>query len=482
MINAGNGIIPGQMRINGVADQEAGAQAAKNGKLLASGLRIRGQAQSGEAASISNLTITNSGAGPSSATDTAAKKQNAGQNFAATLLSRLDSSQLKADSDDKKTLVESQALVDGLMAVIDEIQDKFGQNAANQAMAEILTNTESGLNANRIANAISGVLQGLANNVAGTMNNSEVTAEEYEEALKTEEKLKEFRNFLNQESINAGGKELQGLSAALNSYFGNPSLAEDEQKQFGDDFSWMSANEIAEKQANKADSLNLTLSVKELGQLNVDELVKFLREEIGHEEAARYIENLGEDDDIFNAVDVVRNMFYENSAMVNPGIDPETGFPGLRRREGEGVDQVVKLNDFLHFNMLDAVNSAFRNNPELSERLTSYAAANYGGNREAVPAGVGLISWPGGRLPQGPTDVNAPRDTYLADIGQTTTLTRQENLLSQMGDFWREVGKAHGEQGRAQYEKYAQGCDQDYQDYLLGKKKMVSGFLVDIEA
>jgi hypothetical protein len=440
-----------------------------NNPLATGGLTIRGQTS--ESVGPTMLIMKAPAKVQDSETNTPPQNQNISQNFAKTLMGRLEKEQLKADSGNRKSLEETQAFMDSLTGALDEIKDKFGQETANHIMAEILTNTERGMSGDRIAHSFIGALKVIAITAAETLRSDTATDSEVEDALNTK-KLADLLNFLNNGTAESDDSDLQGLSGALNSYFGNPAfpLAEEEQKIFDTDFSWKTVKEISEKNAPAAFAFDLSLSVKELGQLHVDKLVKFLRDELGLEEAASYIENLGADDDIFTAVNHVKNLMWENTTVTG-------GFLGYEWREGPGAEQVHKLTEFLQYNMLDAVNSAFRNDPELSDRLKDFASMFYNGKVEDVPSGIGLTTWPGGLL-----GGQNSSSIYVADIGDTTVADRHEQFLFQAGDFWRGMAQSTGEENRQKYEGFAQNCDKSYEEYLLGKNKTEPGALVDQQA
>ena len=446
------------------------SNATKANNPLATGLTIRGQTSESVGSTMRIMKAVTKA--QDSETNTPPQNQNSSQNFSKTLMDRLVKEQLKADSGNKKSLEETQAFMDSLTGALDEIKDKFGQGTANHIMAEILTNTERGLSGDRIAHSFTGALKVIAITTTQTLNSDTATDSELEDAKNTEKKLADLLNFLNNGTAENDDSDLQGLSGALNSYFGNPAfpLAEEEQKIFDTDFLWKTVKAISEKNASAADIFGLSLSVKELGQSHVDKLVNFLRNDLGHEEAASYIESLGADDDIFMAVNHVKNMMWENTTVTG-------GFLGYEWHEGPGAEQVHKLTEFLQYNMLDAVNSAFRNAPELSDRLKDYASMFYNGKAEDVPSGIGLTTWPGGLL-----GGQNSSSIYVADIGDTTVVDRHEQFLFQAGDFWRGMTQSTGEENRQKYEGFAQNCDKSYEEYLLGKNKTEPGALVDQQA
>ena len=440
---------------------------------LASGLRIAG-------APVGEQPMQEATSATANATNE--KYSNAAKNFSTELFSRLKQAQ-NNNPNSLKNAKDAQDLVDSITTSIDEIKTQFGQEAANQAMAEILTSTESGVSSSRIAGAISEVLRGISAANQAVLNSDHLTGERYEEAKKIDQQLTDFVEYLNsKENYDQVDERPLGLSLALNDYFGDANLQEKDQKIFDANFEWLTVKEIEAKKAEDDDKDCLKLSVKELGQDAVNKIATFLRDELGNKEAASYIANLSEDDDIFKAVDHVRTMMFEDTHLVSGGLDEKTGLPSLVHREGTGVTQSFELNQFLSSEILDAVNSALRDDPELKERFTTYVAdKQYGGDTTKVPDGLGLATWPGGML--GSIYGPAHRSTvYLANIGNSTAEERKTDFLAQSGDFWKEAAKNSSNQNAAEYETIAKNCGQTYQDYISGRQATKPGTMVNKDA
>jgi hypothetical protein len=466
-MNTTNNPLAGKLSINGVSRQAPEANTNMDG----TSLRIAGRG------------VTSSVSPAPNSEEAVAQKKNVAENFASTLLSRLTTLQNQGD-DIKKSPEEAQGLVDSITEAIEEIKKQFGQGAANEAMAAILSNTEDKLSGDRVASAISGVLQGIAGLNNATLKDQSVTAEKYEAAKETEQKLKDFVEYLNQGTVESGDKKTSGLSGALNDYFGNPELPEEDQKRFTANFAWMTGAEIAAQEAEKNfTNTELPLSVAEFGRENVDKLADYLRNELDHQEAADYIKNLTDDDDIFLAIDHVRGILYENSGIVTPGKDPATGFLGLARLDGEGVEQAHKLTKFLNENMLDAVNSAFRSSPKLQARLQNYASMYFQGKTEDVPAGYGLTTWPGGNF-DNYTPGHKPGNgkigpIFMADIGETTAAERREKFMETASDFWRDAAQNIAPANADLYRQYAESSDKAYNEYMATKRNTPPGSMVE---
>ncbi len=315
--------------------------------------------------------------------------------FAETLLLRLNTVQDEAGG--KKTPESSQKLVDSITAVIEEIKNEFGQEAANRAMADIVTGTEKNVSAEAIAGAIGGALKSLADANEKTINDPSVSKEQYEAAVTTKERLQEFVARLNGGAANGDGSNGFGLNEALNGYFG---LAAESQKNFTADFSWASPGEEASRAENDGWA-PFTMSVKELGRETLQKFADFLRSDVGNEEAAKYLEGLDDNCDIFEAIDCMRNQILKDHTTVEPD-DQVMGkfgefFPAsaLARRTGEGLEQLKKVNRYLADNMVDAVNGAIWSNGDLKARMR--AAAGCDGDRNQSDT-YGLYNWPGSRV------------------------------------------------------------------------------------
>ncbi len=316
------------------------------------------------------------------------EKLNVSDRFTETLLSRL--ANIQDETGAKKTPEDSQKLVNSITATIEEIRKKFGQEAANRAMADILTGTEKNMTADAIAGAVSGVLKGLSEASEETIKDPSATKEQYEAALKTKEQLQEFVKKLNEANSNEDGSGNSGLNGALSSYFG---LSAESQKNFTDDYSW--ASPIKDGISSEGGSYKaFAMSVKEFGRAPLQEFADYLRSEVGSEEAAKYIEGLSDGEDVFDAVDRVRNILLENTHVTEPDAESIRRFgASFPQRAGEGVEQLGKVNRYLAENMVDAANESIRGSAEIKARLQ--AATAYDSDRNQSDT-YGLYTWPRG--------------------------------------------------------------------------------------
>jgi hypothetical protein len=138
-----------------------------------------------------------------------------------------------------------------------------------------------------------------------------------------------------------------------------------------------------------------TISVDEFGRENLDDLTHFLRDYLGDDEAAKIIENLSGSDDIFEAVEKVRDLFYADSYRAAP-IDPEISwFPGIAHHEGPGMEKIAKLGIYLEKYMTGKVNQLIATNSTVKARMVKYAAKFLGCSQEDVMENCGITYWPG---------------------------------------------------------------------------------------
>lgn len=417
--------------------------------------------------------------------DSETQKKAVTQNFAASLLTRLTESG-GADPESQTNQEQAQALVDSITAAVDELKKQFGQEAANKAMADILTATKDRASSDSIAGAISGVLHELKASNQKTLDNSDPDSEDYDKALKLEQQLNDFLEYLNAKSINQDGRDVAGLSEALGAYFGSASM---DGKTFQEDFTFQSAQSSASADTGAATS-GFSLSVGEMGREVVQGLADYIRSEIGHEEAAAYIENLADGDDIFDAVDHVRNMFVANTTLTdgiiteplngdvelwNEGSKALVGMQSLPQRVGPGVDQLRKLSDYLEGSLVDAANKAIRNDAAVDRRFQGFMT-RYGD--ESQKSGYGLLTWPRTQSVGGLQDMSygPERRTWnTGNIGDTTSAERRINAYSMSADFYATFADSH-ETYRALSEKAAAKHQELMAAYQKSKN---SGEMVD---
>lgn len=475
MMNNTSGLFGGQLVVNGTRQERRGG-----------GLYFGNQADT--ASSAADSSNSNKTKVQSSGQDSETQKKAVTQNFAASLLTRLTESG-GADPENQTTQEEAQALVDSITAAVDELKKQFGQEAANKAMADILTATNDRPSSDLIAGAISGVLHELKASNQQTLDNSDPESEDYDKALKLEQRLNDFLEYLNAKSINQDGKDVAGLSEALGAYFGSASMGGNDKKTFQEDFTFQSA-QSAPSAGTDAASPGFSLSAGEIGREVVQGLADYIRSEIGHEEAAAYIENLADSDDIFDAVDHVRNMFLANTTLTdgiiteplngdvelwNEGSKALAGMQSLPQRVGPGVDQLRKLSDYLEGSLVDEVNNAIRNDAAVDRRFQGFMT-RYGD--EGQKSGYGLLTWPRTQSVGGLQDMTygPERRTWnTGNIGDTTSAERRINAYSMSAEFYASFADSH-ETYRALSEKSAAKHQELMAAYQKSKN---SGEMVD---
>ncbi|UQZ91384.1 hypothetical protein C4J81_18980 (plasmid) [Deltaproteobacteria bacterium Smac51] len=437
--------LAGKLKIGGVAAGEAQGAADAQG----TGLSVKKT----EAAASKSVTQSQQAS--------EAANKNVAQNFESTLMRRLTKARNEAEADEK-TPEELEAMMGSIMDTVKEVKKEFGNETANQLMAEILTGTEKGVSGDRIAGAVSTVLKGIKNSNNAVINKSDVTADELAKAEELNKKLESFVGFLNKGDADEEGGS---LNSALNSYFGFSKMAEDDQKNFGDDFAWLSANQIRANEQSTGQSQQCGITVEEFGRENLAELVDFLRNDLGDEKAAQYIETLGDEDDIFDAVDQLCQTFREDSQEVG-GVNAETGEIVLNHLEGQGIEKMQKLGQFLNHNMVDKVNEVIRTNDDVRQRFLTEAGVAPE-DAGSVPEGFGITAWPGefgGRVdPAGFSPVSTNRRFGMDDMTGSTGMSRSIESMSGWGDFNRLMGDLQPDK-KGQYQAGASSLDAKYNE------------------
>ena len=501
--NDNNGLLSGRLAGFGIGRQSSTGKAGQG--LLGGNLQIRGRGEASALAAGTDAGQVQTATAAVSAAEEGGKS--ASQNFREAFLSRLEEAQTEKNAE------ENQALTESVMAVIAEIRDKFGDEAANQAMAEVLTATSDGVTGERIAEAIGGVLKGLSTLNQETLQNSEATPEELAEAEETGRKLQEFLEYLNQDSVESDGQSVPGFSQALNDYFGLAGGSPDSQKVFGEDFNWRSAQELSDQQAadGAEKEYRFSLSVKEIGRETINGLANYLREVVGSPEAAEYIENLSDDADVFDAVDQVRNMFLANTTLTD-GIITEAlnganenwnrqsralvGTQSLPQRVGPGIDQNRQLSDYLDKYMVDAANAAIRSDPEVTRRFHDFVTFDVDESRQKqnyeeflewdqeTRDGYGLFAWPGASCVGGMQDFyyGQERRTWSCGfVGDTTGEERRIERLNTSSSILSNFAQSTTNQAEKDiYQRWSEEQAAAYQE-LIGayRQSQTSGNLVD---
>ncbi|MDR2197937.1 MAG: hypothetical protein LBR53_00475 [Deltaproteobacteria bacterium] len=259
------------------------------------------------------------------------EKKKITQNFEAALTERL-----KNDRGLNKTDEEVQALVNSIAGVVERIRNDFGEGMATEAMAKIITGTEIKMNDVTIANALGSVLKAKQAMLEKTVRNGGLTEAEVEyfekehhvikkdpktydpgDWKKDLEKVNQLVEFLNEESDSEGdgNRKTASLSSALNEYYGEVVIKDEERMVFSDKFDWLSKEAASGKNREYFNSdygFDFAITVEEFGRGNLAELIDFLRNDLEDEEGAQLIENLLDADDVFAAINYLMTEHYED--------------------------------------------------------------------------------------------------------------------------------------------------------------------------
>ena len=265
---------------------------------LAAGMRVDGQSQKMGGRMVTSKTT---------ASDTAGTPRNksVSENFKSALVSRLERFQQSGQSGSKSP-EEARALADSLASAAAEVKDVYGQKAANKFMADILKNVdEKGLTADSLTTSISGALKDVAQ--AGTKAQFNQITESFN------------RDLGDTGEDDVQGRSVKGLSRAMNDFFevegretdkgivtqgfnsyGNWGEMTVEESESSNAF--MAGTPEAAEQALESSS---TFAVKTLGPDTKNDLVDFLRNEVGASEAADFLESAPENADFMSTMDKV---------------------------------------------------------------------------------------------------------------------------------------------------------------------------------
>ncbi len=474
--NTASNPLAGTLRINGVSHQSSANNVTNP---LMRGLRI------------SKQNVEPSSAASQNAVEQASKeeaKQKLIQNFETTLLSRLEKTEnpnAKEKTPADTRAEEAKVLANSITATIEQIKKEFGKEAANEVMANILTSTEDGVTADKIANAIGSVFAAFANSAKEAATSATATPDDLAKADETNKKLEKMVKFLNAGEPDKTDGEKSALTGALNEFFGMNAFEEDDRDRFTADFKWISRNEEIENEKAKGHKeKDFYLTFEELGKENTDRLINFLRNDLGDEAAAQYIESLGEDADVFEAITDLRDMFYEDSEKVGY-FNNSTDFK-LARHEGPGMDKIEKLTDFLNDNMLDEVNRIIRDDAGVHSRFLEMAAKKFDSS-EDIPATYGLAAWPSmglGTIANG--DHLWETRFTMTDMGETTAEERKIMQIKGSADFNRVLAESDPAK-KEQYLAAASRQDAAYEDAMAAYKAKTMpptphGSMVEAEA
>jgi hypothetical protein len=393
------------------------------------------------------------------------KKQKIVENFETAIIERL-----KNDKDNNKTNEEINNLVGSITNVIDKIKLDFGQEFAIKTMAKILKDTENRINAMTIATSIGSVLKEkqsiLSKILSGKATEADVQDAVKKQTLKLSddlnnpdvyfkqevEKLEKMVDFLNQKDEEfdiLDNDKLSSLSAALNNYYGEVIVKDEDYYLFSSRFDWLNNEEcnIKNKEySNLEYGFDFIVTVSELGRENLDELISFLQNDLNDVEAANFIENLSDSDDIFAAINYLfethyvepeikplsnsnnkvsqeSNVFFDKTdiekllqekfALSDEEIakaaepwpeehsqfDYDSKFISLHITANEPFSTEKEffnnnLNAFLNSRLLDKVNTVIQENSIIKAKFLEIASKNFFSNEKLVPDNYGLTQFP----------------------------------------------------------------------------------------
>jgi hypothetical protein len=402
------------------------------------------------------------------------EKKKITKNFETNLTDRLrtESERLKNGKKQEKTEEEITALVDSVMGVIDQIRYHFGEGMATETMANVLKNTDIRVDGNSIALSIGDTLKAKSTIVAKLLAGKATQKEVYDYKIanniqeddpdfmkyvkRDSENLEKMVEFLNKEDgvTNIQDKEVSSLSSAINTYFGEVIIKDEDRYMFTERFDWLRTEDAKAKNReyfNEKFGFDFKMTVEELGRENLGELVDFLRNDLQDEESAAFIETLKDSDDIFAAINYLYTTHYveptlqfsenfknsdsykrynevtddaerakildtymsENSVDWDAEIeknarefhdmitDPNFEYPKFDYNSGfftsslsDSGDFNTALSGFVSKNILDKVNEVIRDDKTVRERFVKVAAQNFGMNESAVPENYGLTQIP----------------------------------------------------------------------------------------
>jgi hypothetical protein len=205
----------------------------------------------------------------------------------------------------------AQALADSLGQAAAEVRSVLGQKAANAFMAKVLT----GLDKNGFS------LEGLTESVGTALRDVGQTASSKEMKQLTES----FNRDLGAPADDQNSRATKGLSRAIGDFFGLEKSETDQGAKaqgFTREGRWDEVEAADEESGTiyikgTAEAAELALagsasfSLGKVGSDVKDDLVNFLRQELGAEEAAAYLENQGDQADFMSTMDTVINKALE---------------------------------------------------------------------------------------------------------------------------------------------------------------------------
>lgn len=263
---------------------------------IGDGLRVSGRSQASGGLKV-NATATNSSA-------LGSRSSGASEHFKASILSRVERFQ-KSGRTENTSAESAQALVDSVGQAAAEVKTVMGQEAANAFMAKVLT----GLDKNGFS------LEGLTDSVGSALRD----VGQAESSSKVKQLTESFNKDLSAPADDKNGRAVKSLSRAIGDFFGLEKTASEKgstAEGFTKDGRWGEV-EVADEEsgtrflkgteeaAEQALSVSAAFSLGELGSDTKNDLVDFLRQELGAEEAAAYLESQGDGADFMGTMDTV---------------------------------------------------------------------------------------------------------------------------------------------------------------------------------
>jgi hypothetical protein len=393
------------------------------------------------------------------------------------------------DREHQKSQEEVKYLVESVMCVIGQITSDFGQETATEAMAKILTSTEQRINANTIATAVGTVFKArefLVNKILSRKTNeadipeitktygSDLEPEEFmrkvEKDAENLEKMVEFLNKAN-ETTDIVGQQISSLSSALNTYYGDVIISDEDFYCFSNKFDWLKADGVKVKNSaylSQDYGFDFAISVSEFGRENLTELINFLRTDLKDDNSANFIQNLTDNNDIFAAINYIFNKHFDNEPVkAAKGVmesfkekfltekdenywneynakreaayerltDPDYELPQFDYNSKYGFGYIGEeynatdynfnytLDNFLRTRLLDRVNDVIRDNSAVRERFLKVAVKNFSSREESVPDNYGLFTFPS------TYNMGTVSTSYIMKVMDTTAEERALNEL-----------------------------------------------------
>lgn len=276
---------------------------------LSDGLRVNGRAKTGGGLAVNTVEAGQGSVG--------SRTPGVAENFKAAILNRAERFQ-KSGQTENISPEAAQALADSLSQAAAEVKSVMGQNAANAFMGKVLTNLDkNGFN-----------LEGLTESVGSALRDVGQTAS----AKEMEQLTDSFNRDLGAPADDENGRATKGLSRAIGNFFGLEKTETDKgatAEGFTKNGRW-SVVEVADEESRTAyikgteEAAELALASSasfDLGKVGSDvkdDLVNFLRQELGAEGAASYLESQGDGADFMSTMDTVINKTLEE--VTDPAV------------------------------------------------------------------------------------------------------------------------------------------------------------------